>query len=634
MRTEQQHLLQKIVAFQREHVWQRLAALWKQGLGQSQQRTLNILLLVLHTVALVSHTLDAAEWMTGYGQSMAQDMQARIVPNVFIQGVPVGGLTPEEARAAVYETFSPFLEKPVTFELKGATWQPRPEELGFAFEVDTAIDHAYALGHTGYLHDRLGDWWQSWQQGYAIPLKLVVDETRIQAYLLEIAYQVEQSPQDAVMWINAGAVHSTPARNGQQLLIDAMVPEVILSLQTLQPQQIGLAVRELQPALNNTGIAEAYQYVHTLLQAPLTLTAQDGREWQWSPTQLAQFVQLSQEPGIDPGQQRITASLDQQRIRAELDDIADELNVQPIEPRVQRITETVQIVQQGQDGVRLNTDASFQRVMQAFREFQRHVELPIDVQPTYASTHGIGNIRITGLVAKGQSSFAGSEPYRIQNIQAGARRMHGILIPPGAEFSFNEHVGAVDQSNGFTQGYAIIDGRTQLEWGGGLCQVSTTVFRAAFWAGLGITERNEHAFRIFWYETLEPIGMDAAIFTGPYGYDLRFVNDTGQPMVMETEVDTINQIMTVYLYGTPTGREVIQMPPQISNQVAPPAAPRYVDDPNLPVGMFRQTDVAIPGLDVHLQRIVKNPDGSVLHDDTFFSRFEPWPNVYVRGTGY
>jgi vancomycin resistance protein YoaR len=242
------------------------------------------------------------------------------------------------------------------------------------------------------------------------------------------------------------------------------------------------------------------------------------------------------------------------------------------------------------------------------------------------------SLGIVELVAQGKSSFENSAPYRVQNIQAGARQINGVLIAPGAEFSFNRTVGAIDETNGFTEGYAIIDGRTQLEWGGGVCQVSTTVFRAAFWAGVPITERNQHSFRIRWYEKFEPIGMDAAIFTAPGGYDFRFVNNTDRWLLMETFADTVNEVLTVNLYGTKPNREVIQTPPSVTNEIFAPTKPRYVDDATLPAGTVKQTDTARGGMDVRVGRIVKQ-GGVVMYQDTFFSRFQPWPDIFVRGTG-
>jgi vancomycin resistance protein YoaR len=242
---------------------------------------------------------------------------------------------------------------------------------------------------------------------------------------------------------------------------------------------------------------------------------------------------------------------------------------------------------------------------------------------------------IVELVGEGRSSYAGSAEYRITNIKAGAVRMDGVLIAPGEEFSFNRQLGEVDEANGFVQGYAIIGNSTQLEWGGGVCQDSTTVFRAAFWAGLPITERHTHACYINWYDAYSfpdqaGPGMDAAIYTGVS--DLKFVNDTGNWLLMEAIADDSTQTLTVRLYGTKPNRQVYISGPHIDNRVPPPSQPVYLSDATLPSGTIKQTDTSRAGMDIVVYRTIVE-DGVELESEVFFTRFKAWPDVYVRGTG-
>jgi vancomycin resistance protein YoaR len=323
---------------------------------------------------------------------------------------------------------------------------------------------------------------------------------------------------------------------------------------------------------------------------------------------------------------------DRELVKAWLRAIAPTIERPAVEPRLRLTTSGLREIAPGRAGVSLDVERASTLLVNALRNGVRTVELPVlDVLPA-ARPETFASLGVTELVAQGKSDFSGSAPYRIQNIRAGAARMDGVLIAPGAEFSFNEQVGAIDTSNGFTEGYAIIDGRTQLEWGGGVCQVSTTVFRAAFWAGVPITERNQHSFRIRWYEVYEPIGMDAAIFTGPGGYDLRFVNDTGSWLLLEAYANIESATLTVNLYGTRPDREVRQLPVEIGNETPAPTRPRYINDPSLPAGTLRQTDTARGGLDVTVRRVVLE-DGQIVRQDSFFSRFQPWPDIFVHGTG-
>ncbi len=210
-----------------------------------------------------------------------------------------------------------------------------------------------------------------------------------------------------------------------------------------------------------------------------------------------------------------------------------------------------------------------------------------------------------------------------------------MLIPPGSEFSFNTQLGEVDDSNGFVKGYAVIGQRTQLEWGGGVCQDSTTVFRAAFWAGLPITERHAHPFYISWYDDFSfpneaGPGLDATIYTGVS--DLKFMNDTGHWLLMEATADEDAQVLSVRLYGTKPNRSVSIRGPEVGNVVPPPDQPVIVTDNTVPAGTVKQTDTARKGMDIMVYRVITE-NGVEQPPEPFFTRFKAWPNVYVKGTG-
>ena len=555
----------------------------------------------------------------------------RILANVWVQGRDLSQMRPDEARAALRQRYAAFLATPITFQFADRTWRPTPEQLGVYLEIDTVVTRAYAVGRGANVFRSVPEALAIWQNGVDLPLHLTVDQQRLQAYLTGLAHEVEVAPRNAQASILKGRAISTPARTGRQMLVDDTTHDVLTAIQTLQPQTVMLRTGLLPPLVDDTGIAQAQQQLSALLRAPVVLTAGE-RRWTWAPEELGDMVRLSRVPRDDRQGQRLIATLDRAMLLRRLQDLAREIDTAPIEPRLRFTTNGPQITQRGHDGARLEIAAALDQLTAAFWQEPRVVALPVTVLQPQARPDTLVSLGIVELVAQGKSSFENSAPYRVQNIQAGAQQMQGVLIAPDATFSFNQTVGAIDETNGFTQGYAIIDGRTQQEWGGGVCQVSTTVFRAAFWAGLPITERNQHTFRIRWYEKFEPIGMDAAIFTGPGGYDLRFVNDTGYWLLLETVVDTDNEVLTVNLYGAKPDREVIETPPVITNELPAPTEPRYVNDPKLPAGTIKQTDTARGGMDVRVGRIVKQND-TVVYTDTFFSRFQPWPNIFVRGTG-
>jgi vancomycin resistance protein YoaR len=554
----------------------------------------------------------------------------RILPNVSVQGTALVGLTVQEARATLEQRHMNFLRAPLTLRDGERTWTPPAAEIGVSLAIDEAVAQAYAVGRIPDSGNLASGALQLAQTGRDIPLRIVVDTRRLQTYLISVAATVDVAPQNAHVSIVRGQVQLAPARDGRQVLVDRVVEEVIAALAELRPRVITIQTRTLTPSISDGDAAETARAVQTLLDTPLELRAGEQR-WTWSARDIGALLHIDRSSSPAVGQQ-LDVRIDQERVEVLLTEIAGEIDRVPIEPQLRFDGGTVRIVQPGQAGVELDRTMAVRQVEQAIERQQQVVELPLTAVQPQITEATLARLGIVELVAQGKSSFVDSAPYRVTNIIAGARRMDGTLIAPGAEFSFNQTVGAIDETNGFTKGYAIIDGRTQLEWGGGVCQVSTTVFRAAFWAGLPISERNQHSFRIRWYEVFEPVGMDAAIFTGPGGYDLRFVNNTDAYLLMQTTIDTAGQVLTVELYGTRPEREVIQLPPAITGETPAPTRPRYTDDPSLPRGVLKQTDTARGGLDVRVERIVRQ-NGEVLLRDTFVSSFQPWPDIFVRGTG-
>lgn len=256
------------------------------------------------------------------------------------------------------------------------------------------------------------------------------------------------------------------------------------------------------------------------------------------------------------------------------------------------------------------------------------IKVPIiEIKPT-VTNENVNSFGITELISEGTSLFQHSIENRIYNISLAAARLNGILIAPGDIFSFNKALGDVSSFTGYKQAYVIENGRTVLGDGGGVCQVSTTLFRAALNGGLPIVERNAHAYRVGYYEQDSGPGVDAAVYSP--SVDLKFKNDTGHYILIQSYADTANLRLTFDLYGTKDGREVIiNQPVILSETPAPP--PLYQDDPGIQKGIVRQVDFAVSGANVYFTRIVKK-DGKVLTEDKFKSNYRPWRAIFLRGT--
>lgn len=256
------------------------------------------------------------------------------------------------------------------------------------------------------------------------------------------------------------------------------------------------------------------------------------------------------------------------------------------------------------------------------------IPIPIKTIKPKITTESVNNFGIKELIASGTSTFYHSIQSRIYNIGLAASRMNGILVAPDEVFSFNKALGDVTSLTGYQQAYVIQNGKTVLGDGGGVCQVSTTFFRALLNAGLPIVERHPHSYRVGYYEQDSPPGLDATIYYP--SVDLKFRNDTEHYILIQTAIDYDNLRLTFYLYGTRDGREVSISNSVITNRT-PALPPLYQDDPTLPKGVVKQVDFEAAGADVYFTREVRR-NGRVVLADKFVSNYQPWQAIFLRGT--
>lgn len=256
------------------------------------------------------------------------------------------------------------------------------------------------------------------------------------------------------------------------------------------------------------------------------------------------------------------------------------------------------------------------------------INVPILIVKPKVTTEKANNLGIVEVIGEGHSLFQHSAASRIHNVILAASRINGVLVAPGQVFSFDQNLGDVSSYTGYQQAYVISGGHTVLGDGGGVCQVSTTLFRAVLNAGLPIVERHPHSYRVGYYEEDSPPGIDATVYVPTV--DLKFKNDTGNYILVQSSVDPTNLALTFTLYGTRDGRVVSMTTPVVTNQIPAPA-PLYQDDPSLPAGEVKQIDFAANGADVSFHRTVTK-NGKVIISEDYNTHYSPWQAVYLKGT--
>jgi vancomycin resistance protein YoaR len=244
-------------------------------------------------------------------------------------------------------------------------------------------------------------------------------------------------------------------------------------------------------------------------------------------------------------------------------DLASRVNHDPVDAKFQIDNGKVSNFASSQDGVTLKNDASVAMLSSALENYSPNnpqtLALPFDSQHPQEDYKDINDLGVSSLIGEGTSNFRGSPANRIHNIQVGIKQFNGVLIKPGEEFSFIKALGDVDAAHGYLPELVIKGNQTEPDYGGGICQVSTTMFRAALYSGLKITDRRNHAYPVSYYN---PQGMDATVFIP--NPDLRFINNTPSYILVQTKI--VGTILTFDFYGTDDGRKTTLIGPTVTDK--------------------------------------------------------------------
>lgn len=556
----------------------------------------------------------------------------RIVPGVFAYGVHLGGLSPAEATTTLESAFTYPNETVFTFRYNDQYWQHTAADLGVALDAEATANVAYAVGHGGGISRNLMAQASAWLQGVSVEPVVRYDENTAHVILEQIAADIGQPPQYPQLTLNGLAVETTPAQAGIVLDVDAALRALQARIVSLDVGgEIPLTVNTVTPPVADVEAAAAY--IRTAIAAPITLTATDAAgnplgPWTIAPEQIAALLSIEYISGED-GIGRYDVQIDMSAFNATLETLAPGLIIPPQNGRFVFNDETreLDVLEPAVNGRTLNTAETVARMEAAvFSVDNRIVPLAFDtILPPYHNDVTAAELGITELVSSSRTLYTGSTAARKQNIENAASFYNGVIIAPNETFSFNELVGDISEENGFVEGAIIFGGRTVKGIGGGVCQVSTTVYRAAFFGGYPIVERYSHGYRVGYYELdgLGP-GMDAAIFTPTA--DFKFLNDTEYHLLIETDYLPEQDALEFRLYSTNPGRMVSVSEPILRNVTQPPQ-PVYEANANLLPGQQLQVDWPKEGGDVIVTRTITDANGNLIERRDYGTFYQPWSAV-------
>lgn len=557
-----------------------------------------------------------------------------IYPQIYISGQNVSFLNREQAIEKLKTHFNQKLQnKKLALKNQSQSFEVSIEGIQNSIKLHPALDQAMEYGHKKF---------------YFQPVYLNVDfefDQNTLEQINNIAGQIDIQPIDSQLKIVSNQINVTPSQDGY--VLDQQALKQSLAKYLNQPQgeglELELPIKKSPPKLSYQDALEIKKRLDQIKLNPLKLTFED-QIFIMDLEKILNIIDLQNSESslfasnlagnsfnihsIKFGQTEIydtKLNIDQQQLEEYLKSIATQINQPVQEPLLSFDGQKIVEFKPPQNGQNLDIKKTAEKINLALSTpNQNEVGLVVNIsQPKNKLTNDLG---IKELVGEGVSNFAGSIENRIYNIRHGASKVNGVLIPPGEIFSFNKTVGDITAATGFKQAYVIKSGRTVLDDGGGICQVSTTIFRAALNAGLPIVQRTAHAYRVSYYEQGFPPGLDATIFYP--SVDFQFKNDTNAHILIQSQV--VGTTLYIRFYGTGDGRTVSLSRPVITSQTPAPPELRQ-DDPTLPKGTIKQVDWAAAGANVVFTRKVTRA-GQEIINESFKSNYRPWQAVYLVGT--
>jgi vancomycin resistance protein YoaR len=530
----------------------------------------------------------------------------KVYPGVMANGAVLGGLSRDAAMEAMAKQTTEYQREVIPVQIDGTTISISPSRLGTQYDAKAAVETALAYGRGGSVRQRLwstlrvmaGQSTQIAYYGY--------DDTKLTPYIRQLEAEANQPVVNAALDFADGKATVKPAQPGRRLDSGLLVLAVKERLASGSHEPIQAPVYELAPAVTTADLEAAKHQADDFLRAPLKITFgshQDTVE----PAEIIPWIALNFTPQTDialikpesfaPGPSGVKLGINDQAITAYVASLAKKID-QPGQDAALTINEgRAAVFRPSRDGIELNQTAAVAAIRRALVRptAKRDIALEVKVTMPSVTEESLNNLGINELLSEGVSYFPGSARERIQNVRVGASRFNGVLIKPGETFSFNAILGDVGPETGYAPARVILKDRQEIQYGGGLCQVSSTAFRAALNAGLPITARINHSYVVPYYTQPYGVpGVDATIYLP--NPDFKFVNDTGAHILIQTVL--AGTTLKFQFYGTKTKEGNIRGPFFVSGSL----------------------DATQPSRTVFYRDIIVN--GQVTKTDTFHSSYK------------
>lgn len=554
----------------------------------------------------------------------------RVYPAVVVGDVPVGGLTMAQAENRLMARANELEQGVVTFTYRNQTWTPTLTQLGATVDLERSLAIAHTRGREDDALTRLAFAGSILRSDQTVPLHTNVDGQQLEAWFDQVDKDLGQPAVNAALAINDLEVSITPDKDGLVVNREAARAQVLQALTTLESVTIELPTEVQAPELRVADLAQAREDVRGVVAQHVEV-AFEGEVWTLNRKELASF--LTVETGVANGRPDVVLAMDQKKLAALLrEKFSDQINRKPVDAKVRWSDDGgLYAKEPSVDGVTLKASSFAAVVAKSFLGDHHRVEIPVVMTKPAVDDDNLDALKVETRLGRGDSNYDGGSNERNHNIEVGVGLLNGNLVKPGEEFSFNGAIGAITAEKGYVEASVVVAERAGRDVGGGICQVSTTVFRAALKGGFPITTWHPHTYRLSGYERdgWGP-GYDASILQegddpAKWG-DFKFENDTDGWLYIEAWTEY--PYVIVNIYGPKMDRTVEFSPTSESAPITDNEDIEYVKN-DLPPGTIQLAELPMNGWEVSFVRIVKDGDGKVLYERNFQTHFKGRGNVYA-----
>ncbi len=543
----------------------------------------------------------------------------KIFPGVEIAGLDVGRLKPDEATNKLSQNIK--APEKIILVSQNQKFEIPLSSINFSYDHPKSVEAAYFIYRTGNFSYDIYHQVLAFFNKKNLGLRFNLDESSLEQHLSVISGQVGVEPVFPSLKFSAGNIIVEKGSAGTDVDTEELKLLIGQNLAFANFTQVTIPTKVIDPSLTDNQISSLKSRAERFLGKNI-IAKFESSSFEYAEAETFQLI--DPEGGYDQaGLDRITK------------EVSTAINSEPQNAVFEYKTGKVQEFLPAKNGIKVSSGALSNEFISALTNLENsdetsfQIEIPVEEIAPLITTEQVNSLGIKELLGTGKSRFSGSIASRIYNIRLASSKFNGVLVAPGETFSFNDSLGDVSVFTGYKQAYIIKDGKTVLGDGGGVCQVSTTFFRAILNAGLPIVERRAHSYRVYYYEQDSPPGLDATVYAPTT--DLKFKNDTPGYLLIQTLFNQNSLTLVFEIYGTSDGRSASTTKPIVTD-VVPPPEDLYQDDPTLPAGTIKQIDWKAWGAKVRFTYSVER-DEEIIYQKTFYSNFRPWQAVFLRGTG-